>query len=365
MPQSRKVWLGIGAATGVAALGLFVISSWPEPTTALPAETSKTRSVATGSKPQTRTDNQTTPKLAAAPRPEAKGTAQTPTTWGGEPLAPSLAGTEIDGRLRADSDGHLIVDLETKDFFDYMLSAVGEISPEQALDAIAAMARNNLPEPAASEAIALLDRYLAYKREALTLSQTPLDPARQRDPVYQLSQLRQALADLKALRRATLSAETADAFFGLEEAYGEYTLASMEIQQRDNLTVEAKQALIQWQRQQLPEIIRRTEVRLVDETEKSMARQEALTNASSPEQAAAELRNLGMDAAQAQDVENYLRERETFDERYDAYQDELSQLRGAGLAPEDLARREDSLLSQHFEGEQQQTWARLRQLGSR
>lgn len=362
MFKSRKLWLGIGAVACLTALGLAIVPIAPKPSDASLTQAATSSGPAPESKQGVQPPDQpsATPPTASH---QPKSDAQTPTTWGGQPLAPSLAGTEIDGRLRADSDGHLIVELETKDFFDYMLSAVGEISPEQALDAIATMARNNLPEPAASEAIALLDRYLAYKREALTLSQTPLDPARQHDPAYQISQLRQALADLKVLRRATLSPETADAFFGLEEAYGEYTLASMEIQQRDDLTMEAKQALIQWQRDQLPDIIRRTETQLVSDTEQSMARQEVLANAASPDEAAAELRNLGMAPAQAQEVENYLHERENFDQHYDAYKEELVQLRDAGLAAEDLAQREEALLAQHFKGEQQQTWARLRQLG--
>lgn len=361
MSQPRKVWLGVGAAAGVVALGLSVLSNWPDPATKSTLGPAKA-AVVQGT-PQPNQPPVQTSQLKPQSKPHPVAAAQTPTQWEGQPLASSLAGTEIDGRLRADSDGRLIVDLETKDFYDYMLSAVGEISPEQALDAIAAMARNNLPEPAATEALQLLDRYLAYKREALALGQTPLDPARQHDPAYQLSQLRQALADLKALRRATLSPETADAFFGLEEAYGEYTLATLEIQQRDDLSTDAKQSLIQWQRQRLPEVIRRTEVRLVEETEQSMARQQVLASAESPEKAAADLRNLGMDPVQAEEVETYLRERETFDQQYTAYHDELNQLRGAGLAPEDLARREEALLSQHFASEQQQTWARLRQLG--
>jgi thiamine kinase-like enzyme len=39
------------------------------------------------------------------------------------------------------------------------------------------MARNHLPEPAASEAVTLLDSYLDYKQQALAMSQMRLDPA--------------------------------------------------------------------------------------------------------------------------------------------------------------------------------------------
>lgn len=356
--KSSRLWLATGSLAGVVAVVSLVGVSSPQEKAPGPATEASAQAPV---KPL----EDKHPTIAAAEKTEESQPeviAETPKTWSDAPLSPSLEGTEIDGRLRADASGHLIVDLETKDFFDYMLSAVGQVTPEQALDAIATMARNNLPPEAADEAVALLDRYLEYKREALAMGQTRLDPSRQNDPAYQLSQLRQALADLKSLRRSTLSPETADAFFGLEEAYGEYTIATMEIQQRDDLSPEARKALMQWQRQQLPDVIRHTENRLIEENEVSNTRQQALAEATTPQQAAEKLRNLGMDPAQAQEVEGYLQERQSFDQQFDNYKQELDQLQAAGLAPDDEEKREAALLARYFPDEQTRTWARLRQL---
>src|SRR5690554_7854100 len=104
---------------------------------------------------------------------------QTPSIPDGAPIAPSLAGTDIDGALQADENGQLIVNLEVRDFFDYFLSTVGEVSPETAIGQIQQMARQHLPESAAQQALALLDQYLDYKQASLAVMQTELDPARQ------------------------------------------------------------------------------------------------------------------------------------------------------------------------------------------
>ncbi|WP_165495660.1 lipase secretion chaperone [Marinobacter halodurans] len=363
LSPSTRIWLSLGLAGAVAASVFWLApSSRPTPASTATADTQASATPAAQSQPTTRP--QTAGTTAETDAPDTGVIASTPRTWDDAPLAPSLAGTEIDGSLRADASGHLIVDLQTKDFFDYMLSAVGQVAPEEALDAITTMARDNLPPTAAQEAIELLDRYIDYKRQALALSNTPLDPARASDPAYQLDQLRKALTDLKALRRNVLSPETADAFYGLEEAYGEYTLASLEIQQRDDLSPQARQTLIEWWRQQLPAPLRHTENQLIADTRQSLSRQQALNQASSPAEAAAQLRSLGMAPEQARQVETYLQERDDFDSQYAAYRKERAQLEEAGLAPADKAKREDALLADYFDDERTRTWARLRQLDS-
>ncbi|MEX0604676.1 MAG: lipase secretion chaperone [Marinobacter sp.] len=294
--------------------------------------------------------------------PIQPGSFRTPESLGETPFANSLAGTDIDGQLHTDAAGNLVVDLQTKDFFDYFLNTVGEVDPETALGKIESLARSSLPDPAADEAIALLAQYLNYKQKVVALGNHPLDPARQQDPVYQLSMFKQALYDLKQLRTASFDPDTHQAFFGLEEAYGEYTLASLDLQQRNDLSEEARGTLQAWHRQQLPEVIRQTETRLIEEEEVHSRRQSVLAKAASPKDAGEQLRKLGMAPDQADDVVSYLSERKQFESTYDQYQTELTQLQQAGLAPDDLATRQDELLKTHFEDGQTRTWARLKSL---
>jgi len=307
------------------------------------------------------------PSTTTAPPPETleetpAAVHQTPSSLGEKPFASSLAGTRIDGSLRANANGQLIIDLETRDFFDYFLNTIGEVSAEQALGQIERMAKDSLPETAATEAIALLHQYLDYKDAAFALGNQGLDPARQNDPSYQLEMLKGALADMKQLRRRMFTADTHEAFFGLEEAYGDYTLASLDIQQRTDLSTEAKKTLMEWHRQQLPEVIRRTETRMIEEGSTHRARQQALTRAESPADAGRRLRSQGVDDAQASEVVAYMEERERFDDEYQQYRQALASLDTSGLAQEDLEAQKSRLLEQHFEDEQARTWARLRAL---
>ncbi|TGN38685.1 lipase secretion chaperone [Marinobacter confluentis] len=289
---------------------------------------------------------------------------QTPKSLGENPFAPSLSGTDIDGALKAGPDGQLIVDLATKDFFDYFLNTVGEVSPETALAEIEALARNNLPAEAAEQALAILDQYLDYKQQALEMGNRSLDPSRQSDPAYQLQVLKSALADLKQLRRNAFDPATHDAFFALEEAYGEYTLASIEIQQRDDLSLQSKQTLLNWHREQLPAQLRQTETRMIKETEVGQQRQAAIAEASSPDEAGERLRELGVDAERADEVVSYLQERENFDARFQQYQQALASLEKAGISSDDFDTQQSELLQQHFDSEQTRTWAKLRSLDS-
>ncbi|MDL0431130.1 lipase secretion chaperone [Marinobacter sp. TBZ242] len=287
---------------------------------------------------------------------------RTPKHLGEEPFASSLAGTQIDGSLQADSSGNLVVNLETRDFFDYFLNTVGEVSPERALAEIETLARENLPPQAAKQALALLDQYLNYKESALALGSQNLDPSRQHDPRYQLEMLKGALADLKQLRRNSFDASTHEAFFGLEEAYGEYTLATLDLQQRTDLSESAKTTLQEWHRQQLPEVIRRTESRMMAEGEHYRERQEVLASAQSPEAAGRQLQALGLEPERTAEVVNYLEERQQFDQRFEQYRQERASLEESGIAAEDLVTMEKRLLEQHFDDEQSRTWARLRTL---
>ncbi|MCK2150809.1 lipase chaperone [Marinobacter alexandrii] len=289
---------------------------------------------------------------------------RTPASLGPDPYAASLKGTDIDGALKADSQGKLIVDLETRDFFDYFLNTVGEVSPDQVLEQIRTLAMTSLPPKAAAEAMALLDQYLQYKQEALAVQATPLDPSRQNDPNYRLEMLEKAFIDLKLVRQGVFSPDAHQAFFGLEEAYGEYTLATLGIAARTDLSAEAKTSMVAWHRDQLPSQLQQTERHLLASTEKNRHRIATIDAAESPEAAGQKLMAQGMSPDAAASVTDYLQERATFDARYQHYEAALDQLRDSGLTDTDVAAQQAHLLNQHFPDQKQQTWARLKMLGS-
>ena len=127
----------------------------------------------------------------------------------------SLEGTEADGAISADAAGHLVIDLELRRLFDHFLAASGEEPIPTIRARIIAVLRARLPATAAAEAIAILDRYLAYRNAARGLV-APASPAAGLDQIHDL-------------RVTWLSAEVAKAFFAAEEASIYAALARREI----------------------------------------------------------------------------------------------------------------------------------------
>lgn len=357
----RNILLALTVLALVAASGVWLVSGGKR-TPGVDRTTIEAASIDTTINTHHANTGFATNATMAATMAKAPPPYQTPATLGDTPFAASLAGTDIDGQLQADANGNLVIDVRTRDFFDYFLNTIGEVPPERALGELEALARASLPEQAAEEAMTLLDQYLDYKEQALALTTSRLDPNRQYDPGYQLTMLQGALSDLKQLRRASFSPEAHAAFFGLEEAYGDYTLATLEIQQRDDLSAGAKKTLQDWHRQQLPELIRKTETRLLAESEANARRQAALAEATSPEDAGRRLRELGLDAEQTGEVVAYLQEREDFRQGFEQYRQEVSQLDPASLAPDDMEALKAELLDRHFQNEKTRTWARLKSI---
>lgn len=78
------------------------------------------------------------------------------------PVPASLAGTTVDGDLRIDGQGHLVIDDGTRLLFDYFLTAQGEVSRDDLRILVWREADRRVPE-AADEVMALFDRYLQYR----------------------------------------------------------------------------------------------------------------------------------------------------------------------------------------------------------
>jgi len=133
------------------------------------------------------------------------------------PLAPSLRGSEIDGGLAVDRDGHFVPDREALALFDYFLSARGEVDDAEISARIRSEITTRLGQPARDEALAFFDDYLAYRAEARQLAESPRIAA--------AGDLERRFQWIRELRRKHFGAKTADALFGDEEAM---VLASIE-----------------------------------------------------------------------------------------------------------------------------------------
>jgi lipase chaperone LimK len=200
-------------------------------------------------------------------------------------LPASLEGTEADGAVEADAAGHLVVSIELRRLFDHFLAASGEESVATMRARIIAVLRRRLPATAAAEAIAILDRYLAYRDAARTLTPPSSDLAAGLDQVHEL-------------RARWFSPLVATAFFADEEAATYAALA-----RRDALADTSLSAAERERR--LAEIDARTPTAVLEARAAAMApvdemKREAqmrATGASDSQIAAARTAALGSDAA--------------------------------------------------------------------
>ena len=188
-----------------------------------------------------------------------------PDVWEGAAFAKTLDGTQIDGHLIADGQDALVVDMGVRDFFDYFLSTVGQRSLDEVVAELDRQISRRLPPPAAAQAKQLLRDYIAYQRAQAALLAQPSLPASQQSPEYYARVVADTFERLKTIRREHFSPATADAFFGVEEAFGEYTVGALAVRADPTLTETERQSRLQALEQELPQAMvaaaRRAELR--------------------------------------------------------------------------------------------------------
>ena len=278
-------------------------------------------------------------------------------------FAASLEGTEIDGQLKVDASGNLVVDLEVKDFFDYFLNTVGEVSPEVAVFEMQQLAESHLPPQAVNQAMKILGDYLAYKEQAVQLMSQPMIPKEQQTAMHQIEVLEHTFQTMKSIRRETMSPETVEAFFAMEEAYGEFTLSSIRVQSDDSISDHEKMASLSQLREMLPPAIRQTEENVVADAEKHLVIHNAISSGSE-ENLKQQLVDNAYSEEAAADIVAYQHQQQAFDQRYKIYLNEKRQLLGAGLSDQDQAAQLSRLRSQYFSNDRELTQAKVRDLKS-
>lgn len=159
--------------------------------------------------------------------PVLSGSTDTVPTFatGLENLPAFLQDTSVEDHLQVDAAGNLVVDAAVRNLFDYFLSLNGLESQAVIEQRIQAYLQHRLPPPAAAQAEALLQQYLAYKlalhdmQEAEVIAGEPVD----------IASVRTQMALDKAAREQHFSAPEAEAFFQAEDAFNADALARLEI----------------------------------------------------------------------------------------------------------------------------------------
>ncbi len=208
------------------------------------------------------------PRLVAPPARAAGLAAATETTptAAPSPLAPaaaapaalaparSLRGTEIDGALEVDGAGRFLATPRALQLFDYLATTEGEKDAATIRAEVRAAAEQRLPVAEVERALALYDRYLAY-RQALQAALERAPPG---------AGARVALAIARATRAELFGSDDAERLFAADDALAEVTLARAELAVRDDLDPAERAARLAALEQRLPEAMRQARARRAD-----------------------------------------------------------------------------------------------------
>ncbi|RMF13351.1 MAG: hypothetical protein D6758_13330 [Gammaproteobacteria bacterium] len=271
---------------------------------------------------------------------------------------PSLAGTAEDGQLELDTAGRLKRSLALRDRLDYWLSALHELPESDIRLRLEEEARRLGGERAAEDMRQLLDAYLAYLRAADSVPAAPLNAGQ--SPSEALQALETSFEALQALRIDYLGEETAQAFFGEEEAYGRYTLDVLRAESDRALSTSERAQRKQVALAQLPDKMRARIQAQAQEENRLEQGLEAMQAAHNTDELDRQLAEAGYTPAQRQTaIAAWQLERE-FDAAYARYREAIRQTSGPGLSATDQQAALEQLRQTYFDSPQLREWARLR-----
>ncbi|MBL3555886.1 MULTISPECIES: lipase secretion chaperone [Marinobacter] len=256
-------------------------------------------------------------------------------------LPASLEGTSVPGGwAETDSNGSLVPTPQLRQLFEYYLAALGEETLPQLVARIEqALAR--LQEPARSEAMAILGNYLDYK-----LAVGELETSYANAGASSPEEMQQQMAEIRALRRAWMDAQTAEAFFASDEALDRFQVEQLRIRTDDSLSDDEREQALARAEGALPEPIREARRETRKFTDYHKARSEL---ADDPE-ALSDWRKAHFGEQAARRLEQAEAEQQAWDNKWQAYSEELAEIESLGVAGPEREAAIDALRDHYFEG---------------
>ncbi len=308
-------------------------------------------------------DEKNTSEKVVEPEPTLKTSGEvsdvayaTPKKWNPSQFAQSLIGTDIDGGLKADRNGNLIIDKDIKVFFDYLFQAAPEVGGIAVIDKIKSLSESSLPDKAHASAMKILDDYLVYKEEVSMINQRKLTDENR------LAILEGTLSEMEILQDSIFSPEVTDAFFGEEKAYAKYSIENMKIMTDKNLTENERNTLLKNNRMKLSEDVQA----VIEDSEKERVRYNQIRSITQelkdPEQIKYALLDKGIPDEVASKIATKKRKEIMFNEKYKTYLNEIKKYENINV--ENYQKIKEELMNQHFETSEERTRARLKNLSN-
>ena len=235
----------------------------------------------------------------------------------------SLSGTsEPGGWAKTDRLGNLVPTGELRQLFEYYLSALGEETLPQLVARIR-FALSVLDEPARAQALDTLGRYLDYK-----LALADLEAAYGEAGVSSPDEIQRRMAEIQALRRTWMDADTAEAFFADEEAIDRYQIQKRNLNRDGSLTEQQRKDALAEAEMALPEPVRQAR----QDTRKFARYEEAREALANDPEALRAWRQEAFGNEAAQRLEDLDAEQKDWSQRWQSYAKERDALMSSGLA---------------------------------
>lgn len=170
--------------------------------------------------------------------------------------------SSIDGEIKADENGNLIIDRGLRHWIDFHLSASGEITLLQVIK-IMQESIALLVSPARDQAKQLLQNYLDYKKDLAEYENRETMASQE---AATIDDLYQRLDWQKRLRRQWFSKSTVESFWQLDEVVDDYALVKLSIKQ-SGLSLQEKSFQIERLEKDLPQELQylKNEMKVVDQ----------------------------------------------------------------------------------------------------
>ncbi|WP_303289464.1 lipase secretion chaperone [Marinobacter sp. SS5-14b] len=255
-----------------------------------------------------------------------------------------VADIDVDGAVRVDMNGNLVLDRDLRRFMDFFIGLAPDRRYEEAMRQRmqAVMTNNGIPFAIQQEVLEILEHYLAYREAATAMEQHgSLDS----------TNIQATFDALYSLRREHLGADVAEGFYGQEEHRLRLMLDRQRILADDSMSEAERDRALAQLNQLLPDHVRET--RETSETVVSMVQKVQKLRASGASEAevrALRLQHYGAEATAR--LEGLDQQRQRWQARVNDYEQRKQQvLQSEGLAQKEREEALEALRQEIFQEE--------------
>ena len=320
----RPAYLPIAIIAVVIIVIAAAVIMWFKPDSQR-METAQSASIASAD-----TSESTLSTVLNSEQTEQTASAQNQSTFvtGLERLPRSLKGTQVDGEIIIDENKQLVVTEGLRRLFDYFLSAIGEEDEAVIFARVESYIRHHTPEPAASQAVAIFSKYVAYLKALPEIEKRygNLQLQATKNGELDLNAIAQQKQDVANLRQQYFDKTTIEAFFGASDSYDDYSMEMVRINQNEQMSEAQKQAARQDYVSRLPDGAIKTNIMQQANLNELMARTEQMKAAGASPEALYNMRRELVGAPAAARLAQVDQQDADFDQRFKQYQTQKQQL---------------------------------------